>query len=342
MRRLMFVLSGEHPTLPTAEVKGAIRGGRRAYKSIEQLDQMLVLETKADPEVLASRLAMCREICEHLLTSDADEVEILEAVGSSDIVDFIPHGKSFAVHIRRVKKSSPSIETLELAGKIADMIAEEMGFKVDLTNPEVELLGLLTEGRCAIGLTAARIDRRAFLARRPSLRPVFHPGTLMPKFARCMVNLARTPRGGTLLDPFSGIGGILLEAGLMGAKPIGVDIDERMIEGARKNLEASGITEFELTVGDARKLPELEVDAIATDPPFGRQASTAGSTTEELYREALPSMVRALKPKGYMCMTSPGGVELQGPAEDCGLEVIEQHEQRVHKSLTKRIHVFKK
>ena len=342
MRSLMFVLSGEHPTLPAAETLAAIRAERRACRMVEQLDQVLIVETRAEAEILASRLAMCREICTHLSTSAATEEEILEAVGSSDIADLIPHGKSFAVHVKRVKKSSPTIDTLELAKKIAELVAEEVEFKVDLTHPDVELLGVLTGEKCTLGMTAARVDRNQFAARRPSLRRAFHPGTLMPIFARCMVNLARTPRGGTLLDPFCGVGGILLEAGLIGAKLVGIDIEREMIEGARKNLEASGIADFELKVGDARKLPALEVDAIATDPPFGRQASTAGISIEKLYEEALPSIAGVLKRGRYACIASPAELELEELAERAGLKTIEHHEQRVHRSLTRRIYVFRR
>jgi tRNA (guanine10-N2)-dimethyltransferase len=342
MHRLMFVLSGEHQTLPAAEAVAAIQAERRAFKVVEQLDQVLVAETKAEPGPLASRLAMCREICYHLCTSGVREEEILEAVGSSDVVDLIPHGKTFAVRVRRVRRSAPSINTIEFSKRLADLISEEVEFKVDLVQPETELLGVLTGERCAFGLTAARVDRGQFTKRRPTLRPAFHPSTLPPAFARCMVNLARTPRKGTFLDPFCGVGGILLEAGLIGAQLIGVDIERGMIDGARRNLEASGISNFQLMVGDARKLPALQVDAIATDPPYGRQAPTGGVELEELYREALPSMAAVLRPKGYLCVTSPAGLELEGLAEEAGLRVIEKHEQRVHRSLTRRIYVFRK
>jgi len=342
MKRLMFVLSGEHPTLPTAEAVAAIKAEHRAYRVLEQLNQVLVAETKASPEVLASRLAMCREICIHLCTSNANEEDILESVGSSDIVDLIPHGKSFAVHLKRVKRSSPEINTLKLAKTIANTIAEEVEFKVDLAHPDIEFLGVLTGERCALGITAARVDRRQFARRRPTLRPAFHPGTLMPTFARCMVNLSRTPRGGVLLDPFCGVGGILLEAGLIGAKLVGIDIDREMIEGARKNLEASGVVDFQLMVGDARKLPALEIDAVATDPPFGRQASTAGAQLKELYEQALPSIAGVLRRKGYACIASPAELELEELAVSAGLRTIEKHEQRVHRSLTRRIYVFRR
>ncbi|MBC7219363.1 MAG: methyltransferase domain-containing protein [Hadesarchaea archaeon] len=342
MSRLMFVLSGEHRTLPAAEVEAAIKAERRSFKEVERLDQVLVLETKANPEILASRLAMCREICHHLCTSGATEEEILGAVGSSDVVDLIPHGKTFAVRVERVKRSSPSLDTIELSKKVAGAIAEEIEFKVDLVRPQIELLGVLTGDSCVFGITAARVDRKQFTRRKPTTRPAFHPGTLEPLLARCMVNLARTPRGGAFLDPFCGVGGILLEAGIIGAKPIGVDIEEKMVEGARVNLEAMGIQDYKLSVGDARRLPPLLVDAVATDPPYGRQSSTAGMKLEELYREALPSIAGALKKRGFLCITSPTGLELEDLAASAGLIKVEQHEQRVHRSLTRQIYVFRK
>lgn len=342
MPRLMFVLSGEHRTLPAAEVEAAIKAERRSFKEVERLDQVLVLETKAKPEMLASRLAMCHEICYHLCTSGATEEEILEAVSSSDIVDLIPHGKTFAVRVKRVKRSSPAIDTIELSKKVASVIVEEIEFKVDLVHPQLELLGVLTGDLCVFGITAAVVDRKELMRRKPTARVAFHPGTLEPVLARCLVNLARTPRGGTFLDPFCGVGGILLEAGLLGAKPIGVDIEEEMINGARANLEAVGVQDFQLMVGDARRLPPLEVDAVATDPPYGRQSSTAGLKLEELYREALPSIAGALKKRGYLCITSPAGLELDDLAASAGLVKVEYHEQRVHRSLTRQIFVFRK
>jgi tRNA (guanine10-N2)-dimethyltransferase len=338
----MFLLSGEHPTLPAAEVIATMKAEHRAFKVLEQLEQTLVVETKADPKILASRLAMCRKICSHLCTSEATKEEILEAVASTDLLDLLPHPKSFAVKVKRVKRSTPHLDTMELAKELARMIAEEIDFKVDLQRPDIELLCALSGGKCSVGITKTEIDRSAFRERRPSKRPAFHPSTLPPTLARVLVNLARTPRGGTFLDPFCGVGGILLEAGLIGARVTGIDIEPEMVEGTRKNLEAYGIRDFQLMVGDARKLPALSVDAIATDPPYGRQATTGGFELEKLYRETLPSVTDALKRKGYLCITSPLELELEEMAGGAGLRIVERHEQRVHKSLTRKIYVFRK
>jgi tRNA (guanine10-N2)-dimethyltransferase len=342
MRRLMFLLSGEHPTLPAAEVMATLKAERRAFKILEQLDQILVVETKADPKVLASRLAMCHKICLHLCTSAASRKEILETIASTDIPDLLPHSKTFAVKIGRVKRSAPTIDTMKMARELAGLIAEEVDFQVDLERPEIELFCVLSGKKCIAGITEAEVDRSQFRARRPSKRPAFHPSTLSPSLARCLVNLARTPRGGTLLDPFCGVGGILMEAGLIGARPIGIDISHEMVEGTRKNLEFIGLRDFELMVGDARRLPVLEVDAIATDPPYGRQATTGGTELESLYREAFPSMARVLKHRGHLCLTSPAELELEDTASAVGLRLLELHEQRVHRSLSRKISVFKK
>jgi tRNA (guanine10-N2)-dimethyltransferase len=338
--RLMFFLSGEHPTLPEAEVRGAIKAEGGAYELLEKLDQVLVLETEVRPSKIAERLALCREVCLHLCTSNADEV--LEAVGSSDLPDFLDVRKTFAVRVERAKTHCPEVERARLERELADLLLSEFRLRVDLESPETELVGVLTEGKCVLGLRLCETARKSVRLRRPSARAAFHPSTLPPVLARCMVNLARTPRNGTLCDPFCGVGGILVEAGLIGARVVGFDIDPKMVEGARKNLEFYGVRNFEVSSGDARKLPEMEVDAVVTDPPFGVQASTGGLRLEDLLRESLPSISKILKRKGMACLGVPSGISLEELAEDSGLNTVEVHEQYVHRSLTRRICLLKK
>ena len=90
---------------------------------------------------------------------------------------------------------------------------------------------------------------------------------MSPKLARCMANLARVKEGDTVLDPFCGTGGILIEAGLIGCKVIGCDIDWKMKKGTATNLEYAGITDYKTHVVDVRELEMYEeVDAVVTDP----------------------------------------------------------------------------
>lgn len=336
----MALLSGEHPTLPQAEIRGAVKGEGGALEVMEELDQVMIFETDVNPSRLASRLAMSREICLHLCTSNWNEV--LEAVASSDLPDLLPADKSFAVRVVRIKDYCPEVKTLDLERQIADVVLDEFDLKIDLESPETELVVALTEGKCCVGLKIAETQRKLLSSRRPTTRAAFHPSTLSPILARCMVNLARTPKGGKFCDPFCGVGGILIEAGLVGAFPIGFDIDPKMIEGARRNLEQAGIREYQLEVRDARELAGLEVDAIATDPPYGIQSSTWGDELLELYTEALASIASILKRKAVACLGAPSSLNLEKTIEASGLVPIEFHEQYVHKTLSRRIYVLRK
>ncbi len=63
-------------------------------------------------------------------------------------------------------------------------------------------------------------------------------GMLPPKLAQILINLCGPlPEGATVLDPFCGTGVVLQEAFLMGYKPYGTDISERMVEYSKKNLD---------------------------------------------------------------------------------------------------------
>ncbi len=62
-------------------------------------------------------------------------------------------------------------------------------------------------------------------------------GMLPPKLAQIILNFNNTPAGGRILDPFCGTGVILQEALLMGYHVLGTDIDPRMVEYSKANLE---------------------------------------------------------------------------------------------------------
>lgn len=77
-------------------------------------------------------------------------------------------------------------------------------------------------------------------ARRDQARPArdARVGMLPPKLAQILINLCGPLKpGATVLDPFCGTGVVLQEALLMGYRPYGTDINERMIEYSRKNLD---------------------------------------------------------------------------------------------------------
>ncbi len=98
--------------------------------------------------------------------------------------------------------------------------------------------------------------------------------------ARLLINLVFRPQGGVLLDPFAGIGGIVIEAIASGWSVVSCDIDPVL----RHGLAAFGAAHY---VSDACRLPlEAEkVQAIATEPPYDRgTAGILGTALKEMWR----------------------------------------------------------
>jgi tRNA (guanine10-N2)-dimethyltransferase len=66
-------------------------------------------------------------------------------------------------------------------------------------------------------------------------------GMLPPKLAQIIINLATgdadPTSGGVVLDPFCGTGVVLIEASLMGFDVYGTDLEPRMVEYSKANLE---------------------------------------------------------------------------------------------------------
>lgn len=83
-----------------------------------------------------------------------------------------------------------------------------------------------------------------------------------------------TKPGGTVLDPFAGVGGTLLGASLAGRRATGIEINPHWLEVYRRVCRAEAIAEQETIAGDCRAvLPRMArdgrvFDLIATDPPY--------------------------------------------------------------------------
>ncbi len=107
--------------------------------------------------------------------------------------------------------------------------------------------------------------------------------------ARLLVNLVFTAESDSVfLDPFAGVGGIVLEGLASGYRVISSDADPAL----RHGLFHLGAFHY---VADARHLPfqAATIDAIATEPPYDEQ-------TGDLVLDALIEMYRILKPGGRM------------------------------------------
>lgn len=163
-------------------------------------------------------------------------------------------------------------------------------------------------------------------------------GMLPPKLAQIIINLAGThprsefsidrntsynqnPPQARLLDPFCGTGVLLQEAMLLGYSVLGTDIEQRMIDYSRTNLEWANTTlrsapaPFDLENSDATSCTwQPPVDVVASETYLGRpfterpSAAVLAQTVSEanlILKKFLQNIHDQLIPGTRLCLAIP-------------------------------------
>lgn len=345
MPKLFFLLSGENESLPAAEVKAILEAEGYSYSNAQTFDQVLRLEAELESvRVVQVRSAYTRVCAQELLIADANMADIAKVAAETDFKAVLKPGESFVVRINRIKNyADAALNTMTLEGKLGKQILNQTeGTKVNLKSPDKTFIGIITDEKLILGLKLTDITSKTFSERRPRKKPFFHPSAMPSKMARCMVNLAHAKAESVLLDPFCGTGTSLIEATFIGCRAVGIDAQRRMVLGTKRNLEFFSISAEGLIWGDSRKIPLQKVDAIVTDPPYGRSSSTLKSTTKQLVIDVLGASYALLGVGQRICIASPKTLNIVSLGEELGFSHVESHFAYIHATLTREIAVFEK
>ena len=281
----------------------------------------------------APTLAYTRRASELLARTVADVGSAVAALEAASI----DRAGSVAVRARNVR-STADASTAAAERELGSVLVDR-GFAVDLDDPDHELRAVFAGDVCLLGWQVAE-RAAAFGSRAPTDRPFFQPGGMAPVDARAYVNLAAGPAlpAATVLDPMCGTGGLLVEAGLVGARAVGSDAQWKMARGTAENLAAlvPG-TRWDVVRGDATALPFADgvAEAVVFDAPYGRQSKIAGHELESLVAGALAEAARVAP----SCVLV-GDRSYEDAARDAGWRVDARFERRVHGSLTRHVHVL--
>ncbi|KAF5088906.1 Ribosomal RNA large subunit methyltransferase K/L [anaerobic digester metagenome] len=341
---IVLIMSQEHTTLPKAEVESILRAENIPFKIKKEYEGIITLEIPDEKleafKKIEKRFSYVHEVSKLLINTD--EQGLMDEIQNYPWKNLIK--KDYAVRIKRMNKSQ-KFNTTDLEWKMGGIINDMMpdNVNVNLKDPETFIRTIFINDEVMVCERIFKVAKKHFHDLKPHKRPFFYPGSMSPKLARCMVNLTMVGKGDRVLDPFCGTGGILIEAGIIGASVVGADIDERMVEGTVKNLEYCGIKDYEVFQSDARhiKLP-YKVDAIVMDPPYGISASTGGEESQKLYNQSMHSLQNLVKDDGLVCMATPHYMDMNEVIKDTSFEIIDQHHIRMHKSLTRVISLLKK
>jgi len=331
----LFELSNEHKTFPRSEIVCCLKAENIQYKILESNENILKVsvENHSNLESVSNRLSFTFFLDKYLFSC------------STKIKDIRKNAEDIKIDIKgtiaiKYKNRSKNVNSQKIVEALAGVFTKNK--KVDLKNPKNEIRVLITDSKIYVGLKLFEVDRTQFEKRKVQYRPFFSPISLHPKIARNLVNISCIQKNQVLLDPFCGTGGILIEAGLIGAKVIGSDIEEKMILGCEKTLNHYNIKDYRLFSTDIGSIKRYvdDVDAVVTDLPYGKSTTTKGENKDELYNRSFKNISQVMKKKSR-AVIGLSDKDLISIGKRY-MKLIETHEFRAHRSLTRFFAVFEK
>ena len=308
----IFVLSKHNLNLAKEEVLSLLK-----TKDYELFDNILITEDKSKLK-LENRLGYTHKIYKFLFKcNQKDFITNVENYAWEKI-----YKKDFCVRIHNSKQFSEK----DIASIIWNSLKKP---KVNLEKPGTKIDFIFINNIVIAGLFLSDVDK-SFLNRKAHLRPSLHPTSLHPGLAKACINLTGLETG-TILDPFCGSAGILIEAALMNFNIIGYDLDKTQLERAKINLDHYKIKNYKLINEDARNIHE-KVDAIVTDLPYGKGSKV--NNPKKLYKEFLEN---ASKVTNNMIIIFPDFVNHKKIISKTKWKVKNEFTEYIHKSLSRKI-----
>jgi tRNA G10 N-methylase Trm11 len=161
----------------------------------------------------------------------------------------------FTLNLRTVEPKSSALKTAQI---VHSGLLKNNGLSLDI---------LISENEIILAQTVQVPNLKKYTLRdygKP--KPSGKNGMLPPKLAQILLNLSGAKKRDVILDPFCGSGTVLQEAMLLGINSIGTDLNPKIIEDAKENLDwlqnkfrlkESGI-KFSISVADATSHQWLE------------------------------------------------------------------------------------
>lgn len=270
-KKYVLILSKQHMNLSIVEMNSLLK-----EKKTKLHDNVFLVQTKNNLIKSAEKSAYIRFVYELLWEGDKEG----KGVKVKDEIKKIKQPYSVKVYdIDNNRKLNP----LEYANKIWRLLEspnKKVKPKVDLKNPKTELFVLIINKKeyyCIKKFENENLE----LKRKSHLRPQSHPTSLDPRISKACINILTKGKKQKIIDPMCGAGGLLIEAGLLGNKIEGYDIDEKMLSRCDENLRYYGLKHFKLLKKDALSKKGKFNNSIV-DLPYGKNSKLT-KDIEELY-----------------------------------------------------------
>ena len=349
--KYIFLLSGDYIELAKEEVISLFD-----VQKYDLLGNILIADLKNTKSLnkLSRRLALTKSIYRLLFECKVSELTKLMKKYDWDCVyktSFCLRVQCFDIDKKNIKKK---FSEKDLSKYIWNSVQNP---KVNLESPKTKIELFFIKGKAYCGLLTEEL-KGDFESRKAHLRPFSHPSSLHPKLARALVNITGIKENETLLDPFCGTGGFLIECGLMGIKVFGYDISKNMAKGCKENLKHFNIKNFKIINKNALYINK-KFDYVVTDLPYGLNSNVylqcnknsiqnksnkinlkinrknQIKNIEKFYLKFLKNLRRKLKKKAVIIF--PSYVNYKKLLKFAKFEIEKDFEIYMHRGLTRKI-----
>jgi tRNA (guanine10-N2)-dimethyltransferase len=176
IREYFFELSGEHPTMPAAEVSACIKAESGSSHDASEFKCMSgpgYAIAGFDDRMfngIAERIALTHKLGRYLGSFDLNEISGFDHLT-------IPEG-TFAVRTRRFEGMMQNVDSQDLTRKLGKALSKNND--VSLDHPDIEVRMFLSD-RIHVFLCDSDTDRGSFEKRKVAERPFFSPISLHPR-----------------------------------------------------------------------------------------------------------------------------------------------------------------
>ena len=374
--KYLFLLSGDYPDIAKEEVLSLIDSTK-----VKLIGRLLIADLDAiQLKNKSARLALTKNIFKVLFECKMNDVEksmkgfdwnsvyrenfcirvhFLDGINNNSIKNHITHQIKNKKILRATSGSSRDRSNPHIAfseKNLAKYIWRSVNKpRVELENPKTLIQLFIGKKKAYCGLMIHE-NHENFESRKSNLRPFSSPTSLHPKLARALVNLTVIENNEILIDPFCGAGGFLIEAGLMGIKSVGYDINKIMIGGCKRNLEYFKIKNCRLKTRNALDIND-KFDCLVTDLPYGLNSNVVSEyhkdnwklgrinkkiqkegftkDLEEFYLQFLKNLRKRLRKKAVIIF--PSYADYRSLLKKSGFRIEKEFSNYVHGSLTRKI-----
>ncbi len=337
MNHYFVLLSGENTNLAMAEIESLIE--HLSFQvEIETMGRFLILHCNDNPiPFLLDRAALLKQ-AGTVVSMNAFSDDFMD-ISLDELAKFIEPGQSFSLKSMSLLPNRMIDFRNTLIQNLGARIKQVSRSTVSLNRPDIIFTIFLVDNKIILCTTTQSTLQKSLELRNPGKQSFFHPSMMNAKLSRIMCNLAGIMPNDTVLDPFCGGGGILSEAMILGANCIGIDLNWTLLRGAYTNLSSLPNKRFSLLQSDTRLAPLDQgiLDAIVTDPPYGRTSSTRGSKALSLIQHALELVRNSLRDTGRLCISGNSEMRMFNIIENAGFKIHSCNQVYVHSGLTREV-----